>query len=314
MKPISLLLIVLIVVSACRKKIEPTSVDTILDCGIELQAIDVSGDSIIVCGGDRYTDGSLLVTHDGGVSWNQFDHLAEKAFYAAHWVNANRVIAAGFEGVMVESNNGGESWNYSYLNLWRAIRGIETLNNYTWLCGGGALNDGYVITDTDIGTPTSYFKRDSLGNEMRSLLLANDKLYCAGYGLILRSTDFGMTWEPTSAEGDFFIGLCFVNGKLYTGGMNGTVLESENDGATWSHVKRGNNPAALGTLWNAFDGNENGLVIAAANGKVNWYDFANEKWYSVDADIDEDITGLKLRDKTVYCCTRGGHVFRLQLP
>jgi len=139
-------------------------------------------------------------------------------------------------------------------------------------------------------------------------------VYAAGYGLILRSGDSGNTWQPTAAQGDFFIGLAKANGKIYAAGLNGTVIESDNDGVSWSHVKRGNNPAKLNTIWNAFDGNANGLVIAGENGKINWYDFTDDRWFRVDANTDDDIAGVRLLDKTVLCCTSQGNVLRVVLP
>lgn len=311
---LSVALILLIVISACKKKVEPEAVDTILDCGVELHAIDaLSDDTILTVGGDRYFYGRAYITYDGGMTWNYFDTLSEKALYACKCVNTNRFIAAGLDGKYFESNDAGHNWVFSQLFFWKPVRAIESYNNYTWLAGGDGLKTGFVTHDNGFGL--SQLQRDTVQNEMRSLLFVDSgNLFAAGYGLVTKSSDLGNTWQPTSAEGDFFIGLVNVNGKIYAGGMNGTVLESDNYGSTWSHVKHGNNPAQLGTIWNAFDGNENGLVIAGENGKINWYDLVDEKWFKLDANIDDDITGVKMIGNKIYCSTRQGHVLRLELP
>jgi photosystem II stability/assembly factor-like uncharacterized protein len=310
----SVLLIVglTVMLSACKKTVDVSNVETLYETGVEFDAIDVRGDSIVVVGGSRYDFGSLFISYDSQ-NWSKFDSLSSKALYDVDWFAPSRLITVGYDGKFFKSEDFGQNFLLSQL-MWENIRAVEANDNKAWLCGGKGLNKGFITRIDDINIPSSY-TQDTLQNEMRCFVKTSDgALYAGGYGIILKSTDNGITWNATSAEGDFFIGLVELNGALYAGGINGTVLKSNDAGATWEHVKRGNNPLNVGVLFNAFDGNENGLVLAGENGNAFRYNFGTDKWERLDLNTDDDITGLKIRDQVVYGCTRQGRVIKFNLP
>ena len=304
----------LLLALGCKKKIETQTAEALLETNVELHTIDARNlDTIVAAGGSRYDHGQIFTTHNGGQTWHEQQPASDKAFYSIRFVTPQRVIAGGYFGRYFQSPDAGLFWEDAQLSVWRTIRDIAGHGNYVWLAGGDGLRTGFVTHDNAQGTPYNIIP-DTFQNEFRSLLHTTDFIYAAGYGLVLRSSDLGNTWQPTSAEGDFFIGMAFVNGTLYVAGMNGKVLASKNHGDDWTHLKRGNSPTQLNTLYNAFGGNENGLVLAGENGKIMWFDIAQEKWYKLDAGTDDDITGLKMLDDVFVCSTRQGRVLKITLP
>lgn len=302
----------LFVLTSCKKTVDVSKVETLYETGVELDAIDVRGDSIVIVGGSRYDFGSLFISYDSQ-NWIRFDSLSEKALYAVDWFAPSRLIAVGYDGKFFKSEDYGQSFSLSQL-MWENIRAVKSNGSTAWLCGGKGLNKGFITRIDDINSP-NIFTLDTFENELRCFVKTSDgSLYCGGYGIVLKSTDNGITWNATSAEGDFFIGLVEVKNALYAGGMNGTVLKSSDGGVSWEHVKRGNNPLSVGVLFNAFDGNENGLVLAGENGNAFRYNVENDKWERLDIGTNDDITGIKLLEQTVYACTRQGRVISFNLP
>ena len=96
--------------------------------------------------------------------------------------------------------------------------------------------------------------------------------------------------------------------------MNGTVLESSDNGNSWTHLKHGNSPTQLNTLWNAMDLNDDGIILVGENGKVLWYNFNDEKFRKLDIGTDDDLTSVKISYQVVYACTRQGHMIKFNLP
>ncbi|HZG00885.1 MAG TPA: hypothetical protein VEY71_07775 [Chitinophagales bacterium] len=299
--------LVMLLSVACRKTVDVNNVQTLIQTGAELHAVDASGDTIVAVGGARFDYGSIFVSYDAGQNWQRFDSISIKALYAVQMVTPTRFIATGFEGKLFESSDAGQTWQFTQLH-WNNIRAVHANDTAMWMCGGKGLDNGFVTRHTNPSSPNDY-ALDTFQHELRSLLRTPDStLYCGGYGIVMRSHDEGITWQPTSAESDFFIGLVFVNGTLYAAGMNGTVLESTDGGDTWEHVKRGNNPVNVKTLWNAFAADDEGLLLVGENGKCF---FSNGgKWQRLDLGTAEDFTGIAIATDAYVLTTRQGSMLR----
>jgi hypothetical protein len=86
------------------------------------------------------------------------------------------------------------------------------------------------------------------------------------------------------------------------------VLGSVNEGDAWEHVKRGNSPVNVGSLWNAFAADDEGLVLCGENGKCF---FSNGgSWQRLDLGTAEDFTGIAIAADAYILTTRQGTVFR----
>lgn len=311
----SLLYLNVIVVSlgmvSCRKQLEPAHTVTLLSLPTEMHNIDIyRDDTLIVVGGDRYDYGSIYISYNKGTTWSYFDSISEKALYSCRWVSPANVIAAGYDGKYFQSLDGGNTWEFTQLYFWSPVRDIELVNDNLFLAGGNGLKSGFIASDSVPGTPGD-LQLDSFINEIRDITDVNGALYAAGYGLILKSTDNGGTWHPTSAADDFFIGLRQVNSSLYAAGANGTVLQTNDGGIKWKQLKKGNSVIPSAFI-NAFDANSDGLIIAGERGMLLWYSFAEEKWLRIKH-IHDDITAVKINAELVYLTTRSGKVLAITL-
>ena len=297
-------LLLLSLLFACRKTTDVNDVQTLIETNTELHAVAARGDTIVAVGGARFDYGSIFVSHDRGQNWLRFDSISTKALYAVQIVTPTRFLAAGFDGKFFESTNAGQTWQFTQLH-WENIRGVLANGSAMWMCGGKGLDKGFITHHTNPLEPNLY-QLDSIQNEMRCFAQTPDgTLFAGGYGIVLKSND-GITWHPTSAESDFFVGLAYANEKLYAAGMNGTVLESPNNGDSWEHTKRGNSPFSIGTLCNAFAADDDGLVLCGDNGKCF---FSNGgSWRRLDLNTAEDFTGIAIAASAYVVTTREGSV------
>jgi photosystem II stability/assembly factor-like uncharacterized protein len=84
---------------------------------------------------------------------------------------------------------------------------------------------------------------DTFPQELESVAFADDSTVVAvGYGLILRSTNGGMSWSPLKKWGDdFYSSICFPSEKIgYIVGYSGSILKTTDGGTSWTTLKSPN--------------------------------------------------------------------------
>lgn len=118
-------------------------------------------------------------------------------------LNKDKALAVGGYGYLVETTNGGDSWQ----------KVIERIDN-----GNGWHLNG--ITRVPGGS---------------TLLVAGEK------GLLLRSRDSGLTWKALESpyDGSFFGVAALTDGTVLAYGLQGNLWVSRNQGDSWRQVKTG---------------------------------------------------------------------------
>ncbi|MDF1629430.1 MAG: YCF48-related protein [Alcanivoracaceae bacterium] len=118
-------------------------------------------------------------------------------------LNKNRALAVGGYGYLVETTNGGASWQ-------KVVERIENGNG--WHLNSIAQVPG--------------------GN---TLLVAGEK------GLLLRSRDNGLSWKELESpyDGSFFGVSALVDGTVLAYGLQGNLWVSRNQGDSWRQVRTG---------------------------------------------------------------------------
>lgn len=304
-------LVAAIFLSGCRKQMQLEHITTLLQTSTPLHCVHTLGtDTILVTGGSRYNYGSIFVSYNGGQSWKSFDSISTKALYSCKWLNTQTAVAAGYDGKFYETTDAGSTWNFTQLFFWMPVRDVEVFNGKIILSGGDGMRKGFIATNP-LGINLWEVELDTFANEFRDVTVVGNRLFAAGYGLILKSND-ATNWQPTAASDDFFVNIKAVDGVLYAGGANGLVLASKDDGNTWKTIKRGNSPFPA-SFFNAMDANESGILYAGENGKVLWYPFEKQKWFRIQ-DVPFDITSIRLQGKTALLATEDGKLVALTLP
>jgi len=190
-------------------------------------------------------------------------------------------MAVGNHGVALESRDGGKSWSpVPGIDTPLALLGVARAGGHTLIVG----QEGLVLRSSD----GEHWEGVAAGTENRLLNVAlhpDGRAFIVGaFGVVLRSRDYGASWEPVAIDWDRFIDqsgyephvydVTFApNGRVYVAGEFGAIISSADGGASWIGHNRGEesvfdlhlNPGGKG-----FAVGQEGLVLRTLDGGVSW--------------------------------------------
>jgi photosystem II stability/assembly factor-like uncharacterized protein len=311
MKKVFFFCIIFIVLTSCGKKISLGFETLSLQAPFALNSIAVwNNDTIAVCGGSRYNEGDVYISYDGGNTWNAHENIINKALYCIKFADAQHLYATGYDGKLMISSDYGQTWQYHQLR-YTPLQDVVVLPNHELMvCGGGGYQFGLIYR---LGMDGSVLQLDTFKNEFRSMAFL-DSLngYCAGYGLIVKTSDGGKTWSNTSAKGDFFKSAQYdFDQNIYALGMTGTLLYSVDGGNNWNDAISGDATFLYDISLNSMLLNPGYSIICGDNGKVL---IKNGSWEKVKSTPDVDFTGIGLVNNKVWMTGGDGKIHVMNLP
>ena len=156
--------------------------------------------------------GKIMHTADGGETWHEqektlmegtgiFDLLDLPTLYGVSMQDPQRGLAAGIEGHLARTNDGGQRWTFEQIEVEYPLvdplfRVLELPDGSGWAVGAA----GEVVRRQPGETA---WKRAKLGQDvltwLRGLSFSDQQngWMVGGYGLIYRTTDGGKTWLPS---------------------------------------------------------------------------------------------------------------------
>jgi len=291
LKNIAVLLLTISLFSAC-------SIDSLSNLdGFEnqivsdqkLNAIQFVNDSVgYIAGGTRYLKGIVLETTDYGATWVSLPVEISKLCYDIDLSNQGQIFISVEGSKVLRSYNGTNNLQVLQYNTrpsWMPLHAVHFYENTHGMAVGGYGNEvGGLITTTNA---FETFELDSFEVELRSVFLTDESTaYAAGYGVVMKTTDFGATWQYLNVEGDFFVDIDFPSENIgYVIGQEGSIVKTEDAGATWEQLRKGNNLTQQKHRFTAiyFEDNlvgylvgENGLYWQTIDGGINWQQFELE--------------------------------------
>ena len=157
--------------------------------------------------------GTIHATTDGGQTWTPqqesllgegiVDILDLPTFFGVHFVNTQEGIAAGLEGKIARTKDGGRTWAFDTVDEKIAVEDplyspFLFPDGKAWVVGAG----GEVLTRDPYETA---WKRAKLGMRLFTWLRGIDFFdqdngwIVGGFGTILKTKDGGKTWTPSLA-------------------------------------------------------------------------------------------------------------------
>ncbi len=223
-------------------------------------------------------------------------------FNSVHTADGNFVIAAGNDGRIFRTVNGGNTWA-AYTEPSTVFKSVYVFGNNVWLTTAA----GKVYkSSTGSTTLTGYSTGSSVS--INSVCFVNDLtgFVCGDNSSVFKSVDGGLTWTPsnTGITGVDLSSISFKDAQNgMVGGKNGKVYVTSNGGTSWT-------AETINTAKNITDVKvfSDGAVVAGEWG-VLFTKSGSGPWAQVKTNIRTDITaiaGTSVSD--VHVCGGGGFI------
>ena len=191
------------------------------------------------------TDGDLSVF----AYWISRDSHVDSTLLSVYFLDADNGWAVGESGQMVETTNGGKTWDELPSGVRTRLWDVHFVDsNRGWAVGGTNLingtNTGTIRTTTDGGTTWSYQQNNSTQSIGSVHFLNSTHGWAVGSsGTILRTTDGGTVWELKKVTSLILNDVFFINAdRGWITGNSGTILYTIDGGDNWTTLISRNHP------------------------------------------------------------------------
>ena len=209
-----------------------------------------------------------------------------------------RLVAVGDHGVVLLSDDDGKTYRQAQAVPTRATL---TAVSFADEKNGWAVGHWGAIMHSADGGETWTFQRSdtSVDRPLFAVYFAD-----AGHGLavglwslLLATTDGGKTWNevklsapPEGGKADRNLFAVFANGKgsIFIAAEKGTVLRSEDRGATWSYLNTG----YKGSFWTGCALKDGTLLVGGLRGTIYRSTDDGRTWSAASSGTQSSITGL----------------------
>lgn len=190
-------------------------------------------------GGIGSLSGKIYKTTNSGLNWVQQFDTTGIGLRAVFFINASTGWAAGSNGVVKYTNNGGASWSSRNINI-STLTDIRAVSPDTVYAAGFG-SAGAIAKSTNGGINWSFTSVPNDIADCRFVIFANTNtgytggLALGGLGAIAKTTDRGATWlRLNSYTGSVPQEAAFINSQLvYAVRTDDTVSVTTNGGANW---------------------------------------------------------------------------------
>ncbi|MCH2022151.1 MAG: YCF48-related protein [Saprospiraceae bacterium] len=275
----------------------------------------VNNDTGFVSAGGLFTNGIVLRTNNGGVSWDTV-MLNNQGVNSISY--RNQFLTISESGSKLHTSSDLTNWSLNYVNQgwWGWHNHVRLNDNRVYLVGGENFGRGTI----HVKDPNHNYTilKDTFEHELRDIELTSERtLFAVGYGLIMKSTDEGNSWIISNIQGDFFRGVDFPSSNTgYVVGEYGSVYKTTNRGNSWSQCRAGNSIFAdqsklLRDI--AFLDENKGFIVGTGNQVFKTED-GGKTWMEVlNLDGYADFYSLSIYNNKAYLAGNKGQLLVLDL-
>ena len=307
-----LLFNILLLVFSCKKeKTFTTSWNELSSpTQLTLNSVFFTNDSTgHIVGGDRWNASISLKTTDAGNTWT-IDSLMGKELYGLHFNNSKSGFAVSWGGDFYFKDTPQSNWIWHNLSFpFEVFRDVSYWENKNGIVvTGGAFQDGKIIKVDDSFQAVLV---DTFEQELSAVFHSEkDIVHAVGFGLVLRSTDGGNTWQNKGIIGDFFRAIHFPTSQVgYVVGSSGSIIKTEDAGNTWSFIRNGDNLSTSNEPFRSvfFTDNENGYIVGERG--LFWKtEDGGSTWEVIEEFIDEDFHDVFVINDRGYIVGKNGQI------
>lgn len=261
-----------------------------------------AGDRLVAVG----EHGLIIYSDDNGKTWRQAPCPTSETLTSIGFANAKDGWAAGGQGVVLHTTDGGLSWKIQ-------LTGDEVLK----LMANAAKR--YAAADPTSTASMRAVRRAGIfvnaGNNKPFLsvlpLSPQSAIIFGAYRMTVRTTDGGKHWEDWSLHvGDPISHNIYqavrIGQDIYLAGEAGDVLRSTDGGQNFTMLNQPGTSTMFGIL-----GTPKGTLLAyGVSGEVFRSTDQGQSWTPPQISVDSDITdGLVLRSGAILLVTEAGDIY-----
>jgi len=275
----------------------------------------VNQDIGYVSAGGIFTAGLIFGTEDGGETWDTIDVYGTGVNSLSY---RNGIFTASICGQRMYSSTDFTNWSFTnaYLGWWNWQKHTRLADNRVLLVGGENFGRGFI--HLHIPNQAGVLLKDTFDHELTDIITTpNRTIHAVGYGLIMKSTDEGNSWIPSSITGDFFKGVDFVDDNTgYVVGEYGSVYKTENGGNSWQSCRAGNSvftdqtklfrDIAFLDASTGFLVGTNNMIYRTTNGGKVWKRINNLDGYA-------DFNAIRIQEGKAYVTGQEGNLLIIDL-
>ena len=227
----------------CNKKNDAALINNISSgTSLTLRQIQFLDNGIgYIVGGKLYETSILLKTIDSGNTWKIIDSSIVGGGFGMNFINADTGLITSWPSSVYKTIDGGKTFTKYITQFDQIVRSPLFISNDKCMAVSGiGYEDGKFWKSDDGGLN---WKTDSFKRALNKLIMKNSRDgFIASYGLILKSTDGGTTWNSTDSKGDNWMDIDFpTNQTGYAIGFEGKIIKTIDDGMSWKTIQSGNN-------------------------------------------------------------------------
>ncbi len=281
---------------------------------LNLNAIHFTDDSTgHVIGGNIWFEDIYLKTNDAGNTW-LMDSLRGKEILEMQFNNNDNGYAVGIGGDFYFKATPESNWKYH--NLFfpnETFRDVSFWGNEGIIVTGGAFKNGKIIKVQDEFNGEVV---DSFEQELATVFHSEKNIiHVGGYGIMLRSTDGGTTWENKGIIGDFFKDIHFPNSQVgYAVGFSGSIIKTTDAGASWNFLRNGDNLSSSNKPFQSvfFIDKNNGFIVGDQG--IFWRTKnGGEDWEVIEDFPNVDLNDIFIINNIGYIVGKDGRIFKFEV-
>ena len=269
--------------------------------------------NILVVGGKTWERSVAYRSHDGGQQWQSVS-LEGRGMYALETDASGLVYGCGLDKRL--STFTPDRQRQYVFGDYAAFKGLDAWDDdHIILAGGESIIVGYLFRAS--------LKRGVM-EEMFSLKREMNVVHCvdslrwlaAGFGIVMRSSDGGLSWDTLDVRGEHFLDLCTVHDSVYfMCGIGGSIYRSYDYGEHWSTLRDAtrifvtSKPLrciCFGDEMNGLVAGEGGLVWRTRDG--------GHHWISLEGLPCVDYLDIRHFQGRYWLCGSQGTIVSVELP
>jgi photosystem II stability/assembly factor-like uncharacterized protein len=265
-----------------------------------LQGVAKAGSRLIAVG----QRGHIVVSDDAGTTWKQASVPVSSDLTAVFFADADHGWAVGHDGVVLHSDNGGESWQLQ-------LDGRQANDLLLAAMQSKAKADPGSTATKALLAEAQRYKEQGADKPFLDVWFVNpaDGYVVGAYNLIFHTGDGGKTWQPWFDRTDnpkFFnlYAMRAVCGELYIVGEGGLIMKLDDAAKRFRALTVPYNGSFFGIAAAA-----KAVVAFGLRGNVYRSDDAGATWAKADAGLSATVVGAtRMADGALLLADMGGRL------